>query len=44
MERFKQTIAGMISINSLNLSFEKPFNPILGETLQQSVNGCPIYI
>jgi len=44
MERFKQSIAAMIAINSLNLSFEKPFNPILGETLQTTVNGCPLYI
>lgn len=26
------------------LSLEKPFNPILGETYQGYVDGCPIYV
>lgn len=25
------------------LSMEKPFNPILGETFQCWINGCPAY-
>ena len=27
----------------LYLSMEKPFNPILGETFQCWINGCPLY-
>lgn len=27
-----------------SLSMEKPFNPILGETYQGFVDGCPVYV
>ena len=26
------------------LTMEKPFNPILGETFQGWINGCPVYL
>lgn len=31
-----------ISINTLSLSVKKPFNPIVGETYQGEIAGCPI--
>ena len=26
------------------LSLEKPFNPILGETYQGFIDGCPVFV
>jgi len=33
-----------ISVGTLGISMLKPFNPILGETLQLKIDGCPIYL
>jgi hypothetical protein len=34
----------MISENALSIHMEKPFNPILGETFQGWIDGCPMYL
>ena len=44
LERLKQFIIFEISINALALSVRKPFNPILGETYQGEIAGCPIFL
>lgn len=41
--RLARTVAFGVSNSLLYLSMEKPFNPILGETFQCWVNGCPAY-
>lgn len=33
-----------VSVGTLGISFLKPFNPILGETLQMRIDGCPVYL
>lgn len=43
-ERFKYAVLYTISVSNLGISSEKPFNPILGETLQCWVGGCPLYL
>lgn len=43
LERFKATIVFFIAYTNLYLEIEKPFNPILGETFQGWVRGCPVY-
>jgi hypothetical protein len=42
VERIKKLITLNISWCSLALSTQKPFNPILGETYQGFLNGCPL--
>jgi hypothetical protein len=43
IERFKQVVAFSMTSTVLYLRMDKPFNPILGETYQNLVDGCPIY-
>jgi hypothetical protein len=43
VERLKRVVAFGISISPLYLNIEKPFNPILGETFQGWIDGCPVY-
>lgn len=43
LSKFKQVVAYGITNSVLYLNIEKPFNPILGETLQCWINGCPVY-
>ena len=33
----------MTGYSNIQIEMEKPFNPILGETFQGWVNGCPVY-
>jgi hypothetical protein len=40
----KMLVLFQISINTLALSTRKPFNPILGETYQGEIAGCPIFM
>jgi hypothetical protein len=40
----KNAIIMMMTENALSIHMEKPFNPILGETYQGYVDGCPIYL
>ena len=44
IEQMKLTIAFFLSSMVLCIQQEKPFNPILGETFQGRINGCPIYL
>jgi len=44
LERMKKTIILEISMALLALSTKSPFNPVLGETYQGSINGCPIFM
>jgi hypothetical protein len=32
-----------LSVSVSSISVSKPFNPILGETLQVWIDGCPAY-
>ena len=43
IERFKQCIAFGLSTFIFFFDIDKPFNPILGETYQGFIQGCPIY-
>lgn len=40
----KYVIAFGFTCSLLYIKMEKPFNPILGETLQCSFKGCPMYL
>jgi hypothetical protein len=40
----KNALIIIMTANILAISMEKPFNPILGETYQGYIDGCPIYI
>lgn len=44
VERVKYATLLAISVGTLGISMQKPFNPILGETLQTRIDGCPIYL
>ena len=43
VERLKLVTAFLLNIQILYLTLEAPFNPILGETFQSYINGCPLY-
>jgi len=43
VEQFKQTIAFFIASLPIGSNPQKPFNPILGETFQGIIGGCPVY-
>jgi len=43
-EQFKLAFTFYLSTLIADLTPEKPFNPILGETFQGVVGGCPVYI
>lgn len=34
----------VVSVGNLSIHAEKPFNPLLGETLQTWIGGCPMYL
>lgn len=33
-----------VSIGTVGILMDKPFNPILGETIQLWIDGCPMYV
>lgn len=43
IERFKFCMIFGLTNSILFLDIEKPFNPILGETFQCNITGCPVY-
>jgi hypothetical protein len=43
LQRLIKTVIFGVSNSLLYLSMEKPFNPIIGETFQCWINGCPGY-
>jgi hypothetical protein len=43
VERFRHCVAFALSNSILYFDMEKPFNPILGETFQGVIDGCPVY-
>lgn len=43
LERMKGVLAFSLGTIVLYLEMTKPFNPILGETYQGFIDGCPIY-
>ena len=43
MERIKLVICFNMGCSLAYLEMTKPFNPILGETYQGWINGCPCY-
>jgi len=43
IEKLAKVVSFGISYSILYISIEKPFNPILGETFQCWINGCPGY-
>lgn len=44
LDKMKFAIAFGLTNSILYINMEKPFNPILGETFQGWINGCPIYM
>ena len=43
LDRFKSCLTFGLSHTILSLDIEKPFNPILGQTYQGYIAGCPVY-
>jgi hypothetical protein len=43
VERFKRVLIVGFSQSVLFIDINKPFNPILGETYQSYIGGCPFY-
>jgi len=43
LERFNQVLAFMVSMLHMSTEQKKPFNPILGETLQTQLGSCKLY-
>lgn len=43
MERLKYCFIFGLTNSLLYVDIEKPFNPILGETYQGFIAGCPVY-
>ena len=43
VERLKAVVCNTFGILLLHLQIDKPFNPILGETYQALIDGCPVY-
>lgn len=44
IDKIKSIILFHISSTNLTISMNKPFNPILGETYQGFIDGCPIFL
>ena len=44
IQRMKNIAVFEISMTALALSTRKPFNPILGETYQGQIAGCPLFL
>lgn len=43
VDRFKQVMCVALGFSISYIEMEKPFNPILGETYQGLIDGCPVY-
>lgn len=43
IEKLARVVCFGVSNSVMYISIEKPFNPILGETFQCWINGCPAY-
>lgn len=43
LERMKKLMSFAISTTVIYIRMDKPFNPILGETYQSIIDGCPVY-
>lgn len=44
LQKLQAAVLFMISMGTVGLSLAKPFNPVLGETFQASIDGCPVYM
>ncbi|CAD8095795.1 unnamed protein product [Paramecium sonneborni] len=44
VQQMASVMAFSLSFTILYLNLEKPFNPILGETCQLWIKGCPVYL
>ena len=42
-EQFKLTVTFFLASLHLGVNPQKPFNPVLGETFQGMIGGCPVY-
>jgi hypothetical protein len=43
LARFKACVALAFTASVLYFDIDKAFNPILGETFQGFIDGCPVY-
>lgn len=43
IDKLKMVVAFNISAFIAELQMEKPFNPILGQTYQATIDGCPVF-
>lgn len=43
VDQLKAILSSALGSSLIYLTMEKPFNPILGETYQAWIDGCPVY-
>lgn len=43
VDRMKNVVCFGLGFTLAYIKMEKPFNPILGETYQGLIDGCPVY-
>lgn len=43
IERMKYVFCFALGFSTSYIKMEKPFNPVLGETYQGVIDGCPVY-
>ena len=43
LEQLKGIVSVCMGSSLIYLTMQKPFNPILGETYQSWIDGCPVY-
>lgn len=44
IQQMKYSLGFILTLLHMSIHQTKPFNPILGETFQGRINGCPIYL
>lgn len=44
LEAMKWTVVYLVAVGVVGISMEKPFNPLLGETFQGWIDGCPVWL
>ncbi len=43
VERMRQVVCFLVGVAINFVQTDKPFNPVLGETYQGLIDGCPVY-
>lgn len=44
LQAMKWIVVYLVTVGVVGISMEKPFNPLLGETYQGWIDGCPVWL